>query len=187
MAGAIDMIQDRKDGDITKTWKAKAKEDLANHRINTIDPAGTFNMASQITRYSNKDKFDEFVRDAKKLADINGYNIIDLDGYYIELLSVLECCAYSVDEIIELIVNFKYLYSHYLVRDDAIYGYMETYVVLEFMYILKGKAANRECREEFHFSKNADSIKDKNDFYDEFMRDLAKSIKKHTGGKRNGK
>ena len=120
-------------------------------------------------------------------TDINGYNIIDLDGYYIELLSVLECCAYSVDEIIEFIVNFKYLYSHYLVRDDAIYGYMETYVVLEFMYILKGKAANRECREEFHFSKNADSIKDKNDFYDEFMHDLAKSIKKHTGGKRNGK
>ena len=79
MAGAIDMIQDRKDGDITKTWKAKAKEDLANHRINTIDPAGTFNMASQITRYSNKDKFDEFVGDAKKLYDINGYNMFASD------------------------------------------------------------------------------------------------------------
>ena len=79
MAGAIDMIQDRKDGDITKTWKAKAKEDLANNRISTIDPAGTFNMASQITRYSDKDKFDEFVRDAKKLYDINGYNMFASD------------------------------------------------------------------------------------------------------------
>ena len=49
MAGAIDMIQDRKDGDITKTWKTKAKEDLANSRISTIDPAGTVDMASQIT------------------------------------------------------------------------------------------------------------------------------------------
>ena len=79
MAGAIDMIQDRKDGDITKTWKAKAKEDLANQRISTIDPAATFNMASQITRYSNEDKFDEFVRDAKKLYDINGYNMFASD------------------------------------------------------------------------------------------------------------
>ena len=79
LAGAIDMIQDRKDGDITKTWKAKAKEDLANQRISTIDPAGTFNMASQITRYSNEDKFDEFVRDAKKLYDINGYNMFSSD------------------------------------------------------------------------------------------------------------
>ena len=79
MAGAIDMIQDRKDGDITKTWKAKAKEDLANNRISTIDPAGTFNMGSQITRYSNEDKFDEFVRDAKKLYDINGYNMFASD------------------------------------------------------------------------------------------------------------
>ena len=79
LAGAIDMIQDRKDGDITKTWKAKAKEDLANNRISTIDPAGTFNMGSQITRYSNEDKFDEFVRDAKKLYDINGYNMFASD------------------------------------------------------------------------------------------------------------
>ena len=79
MAGAIDMIQDRKDGDITKTWKAKAKEDLANSRISTIDPAGTFNMGSQIIRYSNEDKFDEFVRDAKKLYDINGYNMFASD------------------------------------------------------------------------------------------------------------
>ena len=79
LAGAIDMIQDRKDGDITKTWKAKAKEDLANQRISTIDPAGTFNMASQIIRYPNLDKFDEFVRDAKKLYDINGYNMFASD------------------------------------------------------------------------------------------------------------
>ena len=79
LAGAIDMIQDRKDGDITKTWKAKAKEDLTNNRISTIDPAGTFNMASQITRYSNEDKFDEFMRDAKKLYDINGYNMFASD------------------------------------------------------------------------------------------------------------
>ena len=79
LAGAIDMIQDRKDGDITKTWKTKAKEELNNSRISTIDPAGTFNMASQITRYSNEDKFNEFVRDAKKLADINGYNMFTSD------------------------------------------------------------------------------------------------------------
>ena len=79
MAGAIDMIQDRKDGDITKTWKAKAKEDLANSRISTIDPAGTFNMASQITRYPSLDRFDEFVKDAKKLYDINGYNMFASD------------------------------------------------------------------------------------------------------------
>ena len=79
MAGAIDMIQDRKDGDITKTWKTKAKEELNNSRISTIDPAGTFSMGSQITKYSNKDKFDEFVRDAKKLYDINGYNMFASD------------------------------------------------------------------------------------------------------------
>ena len=79
MAGAIDQVIDRGDKDITKTWKAKAKEDLANNRISTIDPAGTFNMASQITRYSNEDKFDEFIRDAKKLADINGYNMFASD------------------------------------------------------------------------------------------------------------
>ena len=79
LAGAIDMIQDKKDGDITKTWKTKAKEDLANSRISTIDPAGTFNMASQITRYSNKDKLDEFVKDAKKLYYINGYNMFASD------------------------------------------------------------------------------------------------------------
>ena len=60
LAGAIDMIQDRKDGDITKTWKVRAKEELNNSRISTIDPAGTFNMASQITRYLNEDKFKEF-------------------------------------------------------------------------------------------------------------------------------
>ena len=79
LAGAIDQVIDRKDGDITKTWKAKAKEDLANQRISTIDPAGTFNMASQITRYPNLDRFDEFVRDAKKLYDINGYNMFSSD------------------------------------------------------------------------------------------------------------
>ena len=79
LAGAIDMIQDRKDGDITKTWKAKAKEELNNSRISTIDPAGTFNMGSQIARYPNKDKFNEFVRDAKKLYDINGYNMFTSD------------------------------------------------------------------------------------------------------------
>ena len=79
LAGAIDMIQDRKDGDITKTWKAKAKEELNKSRISTIDPAATFNMASQIARYPNKDKFNEFVRDAKKLYDINGYNMFTSD------------------------------------------------------------------------------------------------------------
>ena len=79
LAGAIDMIQDRKDRDVTKTWKAKAKEELNKSRISTIDPAGTFSMASQITRYSNKDKFDEFMRDAKKLYDINGYNMLASD------------------------------------------------------------------------------------------------------------
>ena len=79
LAGAIDMIQDREDRDITKTWKARAKEDLVRSRISTIDPAGTFNMGSQITRYSNEDKFDEFLRDAKKLADINGYNMFASD------------------------------------------------------------------------------------------------------------
>ena len=79
LAGAIDQVIDRGDGDITKTWKAKAKEDLANNRISTIDPAGTFNMASQITRYSNEDKFNEFMKDAKKLYDINGYNMFASD------------------------------------------------------------------------------------------------------------
>lgn len=79
LAGSIDMVQDRGDKDITKTWKAKAKEDLANNRISTIDPAGTFNMASQIKRYPNGDKFNEFVRDAKKLYDINGYNMFASD------------------------------------------------------------------------------------------------------------
>ena len=79
LAGAIDMIQDRKDGDITKTWKAKAKEELNESRISTIDPAGIFSMGSQITRYSNEDKFDEFVRDAKKLYDINSYNMFASD------------------------------------------------------------------------------------------------------------
>ena len=79
LAGAIDMIQDRKDGDIAKTWKVKAKEELNKSRISTIDPAGTFNMGSQITKYSNKDKFDEFMRDAKKLYDINGDNMFASD------------------------------------------------------------------------------------------------------------
>ena len=79
LAGAIDMIQDRGDRDITKTWKVKAKEELNNSRISTIDPAGTFNMGSQVTRYSDEDKFKEFVRDAKKLYDINGYNMFSSD------------------------------------------------------------------------------------------------------------
>ena len=79
LAGAIDMIQDRKDGDITKTWKAKAKEELNESRISTIDPACTFNMASQIARYPSLDRFDEFVKDAKKLYDINGYNMFASD------------------------------------------------------------------------------------------------------------
>ena len=52
--------------------EARAKEELNKSRISTIDPAGTFNMASQITRYPNLDKYDEFVKDAKKLYDING-------------------------------------------------------------------------------------------------------------------
>ena len=79
LAGAIDMIQDKEERDITKTWKAKAKEDLTNNRISTIDPAGTFNMASQIIRYPSLDRFDEFVGDAKKLYDINGYNMFASD------------------------------------------------------------------------------------------------------------
>ena len=79
LAGAIDMIQDKEDKDITKTWKAKAKEELNKSRISTIDPAGTFNMGSQIARYPNKDKFNEFVRDAKELYDINGYNMFASD------------------------------------------------------------------------------------------------------------
>ena len=79
LAGAIDMIQDKEERDITKTWKARAKEELNNNRISTIDPAGTFNMGSQITRYSNEDKFNEFVRNAKKLYDINGYNMFASD------------------------------------------------------------------------------------------------------------
>ena len=79
LAGAIDMIQDKEERDVTKTWKTKAKKDLANNRISTIDPAGTFSMGSQITRYSNEDKFDEFVGDAKKLYDINGYNMFASD------------------------------------------------------------------------------------------------------------
>ena len=79
LAGAIDMIQDGGDKDIAKTWKVKANKELNEYRISTIDPAGTFSMGSQITRYSNEDKFDEFVRDAKKLADINGYNMFASD------------------------------------------------------------------------------------------------------------
>ena len=79
LAGAVDMIQDREDKDITKTWKTKAKEDLTNNRISTIDPAGTFSMASQITRYSDEDKFDEFMRDANILYDINGHNMFASD------------------------------------------------------------------------------------------------------------
>ena len=79
MAGAIDMIQDKEERDVAKTWKAKAKEELNESRISTIDPAGTFSMGSQITRYSHEDKFDEFVKDAKKLYDINGYNMFASD------------------------------------------------------------------------------------------------------------
>lgn len=79
LAGAIDQVIDRGDKDITKTWKAKAKEDLTNNRISTIDPAGTFSMASQITRCLNEDKFKEFMRDAKKLYDINSYNMFASD------------------------------------------------------------------------------------------------------------
>ena len=79
LAGAIDMIQDKGDRDVTKAWKANAKEELNENRISTIDPACTFSMGSQITRYSNEDKFDEFVRDAKKLFDINGYNMFASD------------------------------------------------------------------------------------------------------------
>ena len=79
LAGAIDMIQDGGDKDIAKTWKVKANKELNEYRISTIDPAGTFSMGSQITRYSNEDKFDEFVRDAKKLYDINGYNMFASD------------------------------------------------------------------------------------------------------------
>ena len=79
LAGAIDMIQDKEERDITKTWKTRAKEELNKSRISTIDPAGTFNMGSQIARYPNKDKFDEFVKDAKKLYDINGYNMFASD------------------------------------------------------------------------------------------------------------
>ena len=79
LAGAIDMIQDRGDKDITKTWKIKAKEELNKSRISTIDPACTFNMGSQITRYPSGDRFYEFVRDAKKLYDINGYNMFASD------------------------------------------------------------------------------------------------------------
>ena len=76
LAGAIDMIQD---GDVAKTWKVKANKELNEYRISTIDPAGTFHMASQIKRYPNGDKFNEFVRDAKKLYDINGYNMFSSD------------------------------------------------------------------------------------------------------------
>ena len=79
MAGAIDMIQDKEERDVAKTWKMKANKELNEYRISTIDPAGTFSMGSQITRYSNEDKFDEFLRDAKKLADINGYNMFASD------------------------------------------------------------------------------------------------------------
>ena len=79
LAGAIDMVQMVNDRDVTKTWKTKAKKELNEYRISTIDPAGTFHMGSQITRYSNEDKFDEFVRDAKKLYDINGYNMFASD------------------------------------------------------------------------------------------------------------
>ena len=105
LAGAIDMIQDKEERDVAKTWKAKAKEDLANNRISTIDPACTFSMGSQITRYSNEDKFDEFVRDAKKLADINGYNMFASDvvlmrlgdeptiGTPMELMMLAEYCS----------------------------------------------------------------------------------------------
>ena len=79
LAGAIDMIQDKEERDVAKTWKVKANKELNEYRISTIDPAGTFSMGSQITRYSNEDKFDEFVRDAKKLYDINGYNMFASD------------------------------------------------------------------------------------------------------------
>ena len=79
LAGAIDMIQDKEERDVAKTWKVKANKELNEYRISTIDPAGTFHMGSQITRYSNEDKFDEFVRDAKKLYDINGYNMFASD------------------------------------------------------------------------------------------------------------
>ena len=79
LAGAIDMIQDKEERDVAKTWKVKANKELNEYRISTIDPAGTFSMASQITRYPNLDKFDEFVKDAKKLYDINGYNMFASD------------------------------------------------------------------------------------------------------------
>ena len=79
MAGAIDMIQDKEERDVAKTWKVKANKELNEYRISTIDPAGTFSMGSQITRYSDKNKFDEFIKDAKKLYDINGYNMFASD------------------------------------------------------------------------------------------------------------
>ena len=79
LAGAIDMVQMVNDRDVTKTWKTKAKKELNEYRISTIDPAGTFNMGSQITKYLNEDKFKEFMRDAKKLYDINSYNMFASD------------------------------------------------------------------------------------------------------------
>ena len=79
LAGAIDMIQDKEERDVAKTWKVKANKELNEYRISTIDPAGTFSMGSQITRYLNEDKFKEFMRDAKKLYDINSYNMFASD------------------------------------------------------------------------------------------------------------
>ena len=69
LAGAIDMV----DKDMMMNWKEMVSLDLKQYGISIIDPAGTFNMHTY-------DKVSiEAIEDAKKLREINYYNMMHSD------------------------------------------------------------------------------------------------------------
>ena len=118
--------------------------------------------------------------------EINTSNINEYDGYNIEVLRENDISAYiySTENLVEILVNAKYIYDSSILEADACYGYMDTRSLLAISYRFKTNenTPNYGSVIVFDYDINEESIERGTDFYEDFMKKMRKNYKKFMRG-----
>lgn len=119
-------------------------------------------------------------------VEISSRNISELDGYNLEVLRDYEMSAYmsSVDNLIELLTNMKYIYDSSRLESKAAYGELEVLSFMSISYRFKRmeKAPNYGRVVVFNYDVDEKLLSKHPDIYADFVRKLRKNYKKFMRG-----
>lgn len=117
---------------------------------------------------------------------IDSTNISEYDGYYLEVLRENEVCAhiFTTENLIEVLVNLKYIYNASYLESEAIYGLMDVRGLLTISYTFRKteSAPNYGSVITFNYDINEEKANSSTRIYENFMKKLRKNYKKFMRG-----